>query len=808
MKKIRFSSISVLFAFTCILVLFPLFSSYPATIELKNGKVLEGIIGSANDSSIILRYNFGEIEFPIKRIQNISNVTTEEVEILERSGFFKKYAKLLRSVPIPENAGALPDESYEYSKKAAIEALQTLKDKMEDNFENEKQDIEVSYTKQVNFFEEKINGLSLRIEELEQNKFKLQQNIDSLTRSKESNKENLSERQTTIRALREEINSVKSKLFEKENETSKKIRSVIDENEKLYEDEISSLKKKYNAEIASLKNDISYLKENKLEKDREAQLTFNETIEKLEKQHAEEKENMEGHYRAQILALKRDYSSLEQRHALQIKNFKKDVAKTREDLFAAEQKADKRIEEKLNLKEKTYLEEKTALMRKFRNQIETLKNEIGNLSSQSEELLKKDSQRQNKFAKIQEQDTLKNEKITTLKNETAGLKEEMADQASVMRKEFDLEKQSLSTIISSSSDKLASITIEKKKLGKNIKLLKEKIKSLELTNLALEEKAELAFREKAVIKHENELLAEQIGDTRRIRDAEKEELIVGIVSEAMQENMETSTIDNEKISVANSAAARAAIIDLYKEDLMKMQAKLQEKDSTIKTLSSEKLSLKTEIDKAFQEKQTAVADLDNVKNRYETLEKEKQEIKNNANLIIKQVQELARSEIEKEKESLRKSYNEVISSIEARSAEQQSITVLEGIPVERTNVDTTVEIPVLVDTAVSSQPETAAVVEATPAPSPQKEEEVEPAGNALVQSGTVSDVGLDFGRIYVETISTINKGDTVWVKKGDGKSYQFKIIQVLPSLKGAIAEIAVIDQIHDIQKNDPVFSKE
>ena len=75
----------------------------------------------------------------------------------------------------------------------------------------------------------------------------------------------------------------------------------------------------------------------------------------------------------------------------------------------------------------------------------------------------------------------------------------------------------------------------------------------------------------------------------------------------------------------------------------------------------------------------------------------------------------------------------------------------------------------------------------------------------LVQAGTVSDVGTDYGRIYIETISSVKKGDILWIKKDDGKSYQFKVIQVLPALSGAIAEIAVPSQINEINKNDPVF---
>ena len=66
--------------------------SFSALVELKNGKSIEGRLTGVNESTIVLSYNFGEIEFPIKRISHLRDLDHQEIQLLQKSEFMKKWA--------------------------------------------------------------------------------------------------------------------------------------------------------------------------------------------------------------------------------------------------------------------------------------------------------------------------------------------------------------------------------------------------------------------------------------------------------------------------------------------------------------------------------------------------------------------------------------------------------------------------------------------------------------------------------------------------------------------------------------------
>ncbi|MBN1521208.1 MAG: hypothetical protein JW928_01640 [Candidatus Aureabacteria bacterium] len=792
----------ILFLLITMTLLFSVFHkpSDTATVELKNGKLLEGQLSSANESVIVLRYNFGEIEFPIKRISHIRDLSPEEIEVLQKSSFFDKHYHLVKSVALPKSDVELTDESYEYTKQAAIEALQALKNKMEEKFQKEKEDIHGSYSDQIAFLEEKVNALSSHLDTLEREKSSLEQKVASLQKDSESCEKDIEIKESRFLALQQEMQGLKNKFIEKEKESAEKIKEIISENENLYNEEITALRSSYEAEISSLKTELGSLQDEMIQKDKKANENLMATLSKLEDQHKAEKEALVQHYESQIQALM-------ERHSLAVENLKKDLNDMRADLMQSEARAQEKVAQVSREKEKYYSEEKAALVNKYRTQIDTLKTEIANLSIQNESLLKKDNERQATLLKLKSEERGRMETIEKLQNQVESLKKDLDNQALAYIEEFDKEKTSLKTMVASSSDKLAQMNQEKKALLDNIDLLQGEIQSVQKSNDVLQQKMALLEKENSIVKQEKEILAQKIKESDRIRDAEKDEIVVGIVSEALKTEVESpGQVSEKELALSEDAkAAREVLIELYKEDLIKLQDKIEEKNNEIKRIASENLSMKQELEKLGREKTSALDELESVKKRYAQIEKEKQEIKDNADLIIQQVRQQAKAEIDQEKESLRQSYNEVITSIEKRISEVQpsSMTVLQGIPVEQTSVEIPITVPEEeIETSAYEIPAKSHPMEPEPV-----EEAVTPPSK-LVQTGTVSDVGTDYGRIYIETISSVNKGDVLWVKKDDGKSYQFKVIQVIPALSGAIAEIAVPGQIGEINKNDPVFSME
>lgn len=238
-----------------------------AKLTFNDGTVLFGTIVEITPDKIILEYDFGRVERFRNKISSITLLSPEEEIILNQdyseSGLSKESSS---SMVLPDPILQTQSTNSENRSQPAadtgknihsMESLHLIQEKMNAEFEKNIKQKESSFLQEKKFWEQKINELNLKINQISDEKTKLLIENSSKDKAIEELKNHIQKYEDKITSLKNEVNELNQTLLGKDVDYADRIKSVLNENRSLWEKEKLSLVESYESRLRDLERELS-----------------------------------------------------------------------------------------------------------------------------------------------------------------------------------------------------------------------------------------------------------------------------------------------------------------------------------------------------------------------------------------------------------------------------------------------------------------------------------------------------------------------------------------------------------------------